>query len=726
MHTADAKQKFLRPSADMCREQLARILRSTDFDATDREHRFLEYVVEECLSGRNARIKAYNIAVEVFGRLDTFDPQVDPIVRIAASHLRRSLERYYLTAGKSDPLVIGIPTGSYIPTFLARSPGDEGVAPRTGVTAPLDRPLPGADDIRAQLERLALSSEFPNTGRTEAFLSYIVEEVLAGRGNRIKGYAIALEVFKRRDDFTQDDPVVRIEAGRLRRALERYYLVAGQNDPVRIDVPKGGYVPVFHWNAAAPAEGDSAVGDDDVTAPSAHERRLPRLPRLGFIGTTVALAIALAASCWTVGRYVSVSPGRLSSKPDGPTLVIAPLANLGSGPNSELYTKGLTEELLTALPRFKEIKVFGRETSTALPADVAAAQVRDELGAHYLLAGGVRVSDTRIRVTARLVDTSDGAILWSQDYDNDLRSRDLFAIQSDVANKVATAIAQPYGVIAHVDLVNPPPDDFGAYECTLGFYAYRAELTVERHAKVRECLERAVARYPGYVTAWGMLSIIYLDEGRFQFNPKPGSPAPLQRSLQAARRATQLDPDNSRALQALMTALFFNQQPDEALRVGEQALAANPNDTELKGEIGTRLAMGGQWERGAALLDEALALNPGGGGYFHGTRALAAYMLRDNQTAVAEIRQADLQKFSLFHVVAAVIFAEADMLEDARLEGETFMRMRPDFIPNIEEELRARNFRLDDQLRLVASLRKAGLPVPAGVEASISRSAAGP
>ncbi len=70
----------------------------------------------------------------------------------------------------------------------------------------------------------------------------------------IKGYNIAVEVFKRPEGFTQDDPVVRIEAGRLRRALERYYLVAGQDDPVTIDIPKGGYAPSFTWKAPAGAE----------------------------------------------------------------------------------------------------------------------------------------------------------------------------------------------------------------------------------------------------------------------------------------------------------------------------------------------------------------------------------------------------------------------------------------------------------------------------------------
>nr|WP_153500114.1 tetratricopeptide repeat protein [Sinorhizobium meliloti] len=735
IHAAASEAEKPQSTDSRCLAQLARIRQSAEFDATGREHRFLQYVVEETLAGRGSRIKAYTVAVEVFGRDSTFDPQNDPIVRIAASHLRRSLERYYLTAGKSDPIVIGIPKGGYLPTFSERgSPEDANAAESSMPTmqaqaaGPSDAspvaarpgpgPGPGPDDVRAQFERIVSSKEFHGGGRGDALLRYIIEETLAGRAERIKGYSIAIEVFKRDKSFTQDDPVVRIEAARLRRALERYYLVAGQNDPLRIEVPKGGYGPTFSWKEAVRAESDRTAVPD-ASGPIVSARRRGRV--LLSVGV-VAVAAAAILGYWTIDRPGSVSSLRAGSVsvPDGPTLVIAPFANLGEGPNAELYTDGVTEELLTALPRFKEIKVFGRETSKSLPPDVDVSQVRDELGARYLLAGGVRVSGSRIRVTARLVDASDGAILWSEDYDNDLQSRDLFAIQSDVASKVATAVAQPYGIIAQTDAANPPPDDLGAYSCTLSFYDYRAELSVERHAKVSACLESAVARYPGYATAWAMLSIAHLDEERFKFNPKSGAPTAMERALQAARRAVQLDPGNTRGLQALMTALFFNGQYAEAMRTGEQALAMNPNDTELMGELGTRVAMGGQWQRGAALLDRAIALNPGGAGYYHGTRALAAHMLGDHPAAVAGIRQADLQKFPLFHAVASVIYAEAGMLHEARRAGETFMRRRPDFVPNLQAEFKMRNLQPKDQLRLVSGLRKAGFSIPDGVEASIA------
>ena len=104
--------------------------------------------------------------------------------------------------------------------------------------------IPSPDEVRDQLARILASPEFMVPERARSFLRYLVEQTLAGHADRLKGYTIATAVFERDASFdAQADPVVRTEAGRLRRALERYYLVAGPADPVRIEVPKGGYVP---------------------------------------------------------------------------------------------------------------------------------------------------------------------------------------------------------------------------------------------------------------------------------------------------------------------------------------------------------------------------------------------------------------------------------------------------------------------------------------------------
>jgi hypothetical protein len=124
-------------------DHLEDICATDDFRRSSRCSRFLRYVVGETLAGRSDRIKAYSIAVSILGRDETFDPQVDPVVRIEASQLRRRLERYYLTGGAGSSIRIDLPKGSYVPSFnrtaqLVPNPSDAGHPPiHRGAAAPL-------------------------------------------------------------------------------------------------------------------------------------------------------------------------------------------------------------------------------------------------------------------------------------------------------------------------------------------------------------------------------------------------------------------------------------------------------------------------------------------------------------------------------------------------------------------------------------------------------------
>jgi adenylate cyclase len=163
------------------REALNRILVSSDFDATDRIRRFLSYVVEETLSGRRERIKAYNIATSVFGRDETFDPQIDSIVRIVAGRMRRSIERYYLTAGRNDPLQIRIPKGSYVPVFEAGAPASSSVPTPAAVATD----HPGAAVFIEQFTQEGDRSTFPNF--TEGLSRLIANELSRFPGVQVFG-----------------------------------------------------------------------------------------------------------------------------------------------------------------------------------------------------------------------------------------------------------------------------------------------------------------------------------------------------------------------------------------------------------------------------------------------------------------------------------------------------------------------------------------------------------
>jgi hypothetical protein len=154
--------------------------------------------------------------------------------------------------------------------------------------------------IRAQLKRVLGASPLQANERRSAFLRYVVDETLAGRAERLKGYNIAVEALGRDETFNpQTDPVVRLEARQLRNDLAHYFLNVGPDDPVRIDIPKGGYVPTFAWTVAPPAASSASPTAIEVAAKG--DRRLRR----GLIAAAVGVG-CLAAGVLGTWQILSI------------------------------------------------------------------------------------------------------------------------------------------------------------------------------------------------------------------------------------------------------------------------------------------------------------------------------------------------------------------------------------------------------------------------------------
>jgi tetratricopeptide (TPR) repeat protein len=246
----------------------------------------------------------------------------------------------------------------------------------------------------------------------------------------------------------------------------------------------------------------------------------------------------------------------------------------------------------------------------------------------------------------------------------------------------------------------------------LRYYAYRANLDPATHPTVRTCLQKAVERFPTYSTAWALLSQIYIDEMRFGYPADPSSSqTPIDRALAAARRAMELDPQNVRGLQAEMFALYFKRDVASALKVGAQALAINPNDTELMGEYGYRLALSGDWDRGCPLVAEARLRNPGPFAYYESALALCEYIRGDKKAAEMWIRKTPAPENAFYHLISAAIFAESGSSLDATSERDWLMQNAPALVKNLRSEIGLRVSREQDVQRLVGSLKKAGLPI---------------
>ena len=406
---------------------------------------------------------------------------------------------------------------------------------------------------------------------------------------------------------------------------------------------------------------------------------------------------------WTYGLLPAVEASTPAQTPKLSRLLVSPFTFDGGAAHSADIAQGLTQEVVRQLASFREIEVVaGPQPTSSGMADPV----------QYQLQGALRVIDRRYRLSARLIDIADGSVVWAENYDAEVDPARLLDSESAIAAKVATAVAQPYGVVFRADaakLESQTPNDWAAYQCTLAYYAYRADLNPQAHSAVERCLEKTTVAFPTYSTAWALLSLTYLDEVRFRYAVGGGSTPPLERAFDAARRAVDLDPSNARALQSYMTALFFSQDVQAAMKVGARAIAINPNDTELLAEYGLRLALTGEWARGRDLMLDVLDRNPGPLGYYESVVALCYYMLGDYGSAGVWIGKAKLSANPIYHVIAAAIYGQLGRREEAEAERQWFAKAAPEILTELPKVIRMRSIKPKDETHLLEGLAKAGL-----------------
>jgi TolB-like protein len=233
--------------------------------------------------------------------------------------------------------------------------------------------------IERQLERILSSSSFRKCVQLSRFLQFVVRESLAGGDGASKETLIGIEIFGRRPDYDPGtDPVVRVEARRLRRKLSLYYEREGHEDPIRIQVPKGGYLPAF-----------------DLVCPPA--------------------AIAL--------RTIAVLPfadhsanHTLDALSDGLTArLIAKLAGCG----------GLRLASLTSVLRFKNRNEDPR-------------RIGQELNATLILEGSLRRAGKRFRCDTQLIASQDGLLVWAGSFDSG--HRDPFRVEDEFAESISQGV----------------------------------------------------------------------------------------------------------------------------------------------------------------------------------------------------------------------------------------------------------------------------------------------
>ena len=289
-------------------------------------------------------------------------------------------------------------------------------------------PIPGPD-VRAELDRILASKGFSSSGRISKLLRYVVEKTLAGESDRLKEYAVGVEVFERDEKYDpRIDSIVRVEAGRLRAKLDEYYNAEGAGSDIRINLPKGGYSATFEKRPDPIAIGPSA------SAGLAQPRSLKTSPTSVVLAAVLLIAVA-GMVFWLVGR------NRQPAEDLRPTAAVLPVeANMIGGDNDN-YSAQFTEALTSELARLGPVSVASY-TSAMQFAGVRKpmSEVAAALKSHYIVEASIDDEASEILVVARIVNSETDRKMWVSDYRG--ARDDVRGIAQRIAFDVSAAILE--------------------------------------------------------------------------------------------------------------------------------------------------------------------------------------------------------------------------------------------------------------------------------------------
>ncbi|MBL4646438.1 MAG: hypothetical protein JKY99_08275 [Rhizobiales bacterium] len=269
--------------------------------------------------------------------------------------------------------------------------------------------LPERNIVDRYLTKIFLSRDFATSKRLQRLLRYIVDAMMSGNEELIKGYTIALDVFDRPTSFDPNlDSIVRVQAGRLRKALKNYYNNAGSSDLLRFSLPKGGYRIMFE-DIEVPADPDWEL-DDLENAPK---------PRAAETGQKISVGVL-------------------------------PFTFLSQSRDTAALADGLADEIISLLARNEAMSVASRHASFRFREPTDLRQIGAQLGARYLVDGGIRRAGDHVRINVYLVDSVTGINIWNHRFDCDLEGP--FALPDKLAIKIVMSLRMQLYLAAKRDI----------------------------------------------------------------------------------------------------------------------------------------------------------------------------------------------------------------------------------------------------------------------------------
>jgi TolB-like protein len=342
----------------------------------------------------------------------------------------------------------------------------------------------------------------------------------------------------------------------------------------------------------------------------------------------------------------------------------------------------LTEDIATTLSRFSDLFVFSLNATVQYKGQsVDPRIVGEDLGTQYVLEGNLRRSETSLRVVAKLLDTRDAQRLWSQNYDRDLNATDIFAVLDEITEGVVATIGSSDGVIRlrESQLVRSGrTDGLQAYECTALSAWYRTNLSQEARNEVRACLEQTIKLSSNYSKAWSDLANILIETYKNETFSKAELQILLERADAAAKRAIEIDNSNEIAyyLRAIVSQIR-GEGYDAFKALADKALAVNPNNGLVVGDIGNFSYYSGDLERGKALVGRMMKINPRYPSWAHFVFFLDHFRKSEYPEALQEVLKITLPKHCMIQWSKAAAYGKVG----ERQKGEATLANISDIDP---------------------------------------------
>ena len=408
--------------------------------------------------------------------------------------------------------------------------------------------------------------------------------------------------------------------------------------------------------------------------------------RLWMIAALLAATVAAGGGAWWMVRAPALmpQPSELTATPPAPigaaraSIAVLPLEALGAEGGSDYFADGLTEDIIAALGRFRDLSVMSLGAVFAYKGKhPPPAEVGRDLKVRYVVEGFIRRGPERIRVSLSLTDTNRSAVLWTEKYEAE--PKDIFAVQDQITRRISGALALRVTSLELASSAAKPPNNLEAYDLVLRGRDLLSRLTRSANAQARALFERAITLDPNYAPAYVGLGQVDMNASNQGWTQDPGES--LERAEKLAQKAIALDDLNSSAHALLGDVAARFGDYDRALGELKRAIDLNGSDAESYGHLATVLLYEGDIPgaiAGGELLTQFQPEIPDGTAFILGI----AYILADRGPDAVRIleRVIDRNPEALYaNVMLAAAYAAVGKQQEAERQAERVRQRFPTF-----------------------------------------------